>query len=60
MTWLKLTENELFLMQGETNQFLEKVAVTAKSGGSADEFEIDLTGVKTWMILSACPWFHGD
>ena len=55
MTWLKLTEKELSLMEGGTNQFLEEVTVVAKEGGSPDEFELDLTAVKKWMTRSNPP-----
>ncbi|MCY7333950.1 MAG: peptidoglycan-binding protein [Pseudanabaena sp. CAN_BIN31] len=55
MTWLKLTEKELFLMEGGTNQFLEKVPVVPKTGGTLNEFELDLTEVKKWMTRANPP-----
>ncbi|OYQ64426.1 hypothetical protein B9G53_12030 [Pseudanabaena sp. SR411] len=55
MTWLKLTETELFLMEGGTNQFLDKVAVDPNSSGSPNEFQLDLTEVKKWMTRGNPP-----
>lgn len=55
MTWLKLTETELFLMEGGTEQFLEKVSVVPKPSASADEFQLDLTDVKKWMTRANPP-----
>lgn len=55
MTWLKLTERELFLMEGGTNQFLEKVPVVLNPSGFPDEFQLDLTKVKEWMTRANPP-----
>ena len=55
MTWLKLTEKELFLMEGGTNQFLEKISVVPKPSGSPDEFQLDLTEVREWMTRANPP-----
>ncbi len=55
MTWLKLTEKKLFLMEGGTEQFLAEVPVVPNPSGSPNEFQLDLTNVKQWMTRSNPP-----
>ncbi|OIP75310.1 MAG: hypothetical protein AUK48_07845 [Oscillatoriales cyanobacterium CG2_30_44_21] len=54
-TWIKLNSKAIYLMQGGTNEFLEKVPVVPKTGGTPDEFELDLTEVKAWMTRANPP-----
>jgi peptidoglycan L-alanyl-D-glutamate endopeptidase CwlK len=49
MTWLKLTDTNLFLMEGGTEQFLAEVSVVPNPSGNPNEFQLNLTDVKTWM-----------
>lgn len=55
MTWLKLTEEALFLMEGGTNQFLDKIPVEAKKDNSGapvpNEFTLDIA--KEWFTRDA-------